>query len=399
MVTSYLLYLLHFSITFFINIHIANYYLSDIFGEYQFYNTLFVLFVSVSQMGTLQSFVVLAPKISNKIKLIFATLILRIIGYSLLTILLLIVFWLMRLPNIAYIFLLLLIPLTISLSSILDYYKKINIDVKYNFFFDGLLFATLTILIIQSELSIIYIVIARFISKSISELMKYKYIINNIGVFVFSKKYLIWMFIKSKVFIANRLIVELYARSDILLLGFIANKNEVGIYAVSLAIYNGLLMGEGLLARKLFPQLTKVFKDDKKVKEILMISILYKSIYFITVILFTYFFLNNIIFTYLYNPEEYMRSSIVLDFMLIGLFSHIFANNTNYLLMLKDNYLYIKRFTIGFVLNIILGIIFYEIYNLEGYTVAIQIVKIVMVSYSVYISYQYLNNKIKVAIT
>jgi O-antigen/teichoic acid export membrane protein len=398
MLRLYFFYLSNFSIVFFTNIYIANYYLADIFGEYQFYNTLFILFISVSQVGTLQSFTVLAPKISGNIKLIFATLILRVLGYLLVTLLLLVIFWFIKAPNIVYVFLLLFIPLTINLSTILDYYRKMNIDVKYNFVYDGILFSILVIYIIQLDLSIIYIVLARFLSKTISELMKYRYIVKNIGAFTYSRRYLIWMFIKSKVFIVNRIIVELYARSDILLLGLISTKKEVGIYAVSLALYNGLLMGEGLLARKLFPQLTKVFKDDKKVKKVLLLSIIYKGIYFVTIMLVTYYFLNNIIFTYLYNPEEYIKSSIILDIMLIGLFSHIFANNTNYLLMLKDKYLYIKRFSIGLFLNIILGMIFYNIYSLEGYTFAIQIVKIVMVSYSVYVSYKYLNKSIKAII-
>lgn len=379
---------------FFINIYIANHYMADIFGEYQFYMTLFMFLLAFSQMGTMQSFTVFAPKVKNSIKLIFATLILRIIGYTVVALLLLLLFFILNLPNIAFVFLLLYIPLTINLASILDYYQKIEIDVKYNFMFDASLFSALTFLVIENNMSILYIVFARFISKSFAEYMKYRYISSDIGNLKFSKKYLVWMYIKSRIFIFNRIIVELYAKSEVLLLGLLATHKDVGLYTVAFTIYSAILMGEGLLARKLFPKLTKAFHNDIEAKKILNLSILYKSAYFLTAILITYFILNKLIFTYLYNPDEYARSGNVLNFMLVGLVSHIFANNTNYLLMLKDKYLYIKRFSIGLVLNIFLGYIFFYFYDLEGYTLAIQMVKIIMVMYSVYISYNYLNKRL-----
>lgn len=252
---------------FFINIYIANYYLADIFGEYQFYMTLFMFLLAFSQMGTMQSFIVFAPKVQNSIRLIFATLFLRMIGYSIVTIFLFILFLFLNLPNIAFVFLLLFIPLTINLASILDYYHKTIIDVKYNFIFDGILFSTFTLIIIYYEMPITYIILARFLSKSLAEFMKYKYISNQIGNLIFSKKYLVWMYAKSKVFILNRMIVELYARSEILLLGLLATHKEVGLYSIAFTIYSAILMGEGLLARKLFPKLTKVFHNDVEAKK------------------------------------------------------------------------------------------------------------------------------------
>jgi O-antigen/teichoic acid export membrane protein len=178
------------------------------------------------------------------------------------------------------------------------------------------------------------------------------------------------------------------------MLGLIATKKEVGLYVVAYSIYSALLVGEGLLARKLFPKLTKAFHDNNEVKKVLIMSIIYKSLYFITAIIITYYLLNNIIFTYLYTAEEFNKSSIILDFMLIGLISHIFANNTNYLLMLENKYLYMSRFSVGLLLNIILGCSFYYLYNLEGYTIAIQSVKLIMITYSIYVSFYYLQRKI-----
>jgi|SaaInl8_200m_RNA_FD_contig_123_20420_length_6847_multi_10_in_1_out_2_8 O-antigen/teichoic acid export membrane protein len=395
MIKSYAYYFAHFFIIFFLNIYIANYYLAEIFGEYQFYNTLLVLLIALSQMGTMQSFTVFAPKLKNSIKLVYATLLLRIIGYSIITLITFIIFLILDLSTLAFVFLLLFIPLTINLSSILDFYNKTIIDVKFNLIFDAVLFSIISLILIKMDLSIAYIVIARFFTKSIAEFLKYNYIVKYIGKTKISKKYVIWMYNKSKVFILNRIIVEMYARSDILLLGIFGTKKQVGLYAVALAIYNGIVMGEALMARKLFPKLTKAFNNFKETKRVITISILYKTVYFLSAIIITLLLLNDIVFTYLYVNNEYSQSSIILNIMLIGLFSHIFANNTNYLLMLKDKFLYIKRFLIGLVLNIILGYYFYQKFDLEGFTLAIQIVKIVMVSYSVYLSYSYINKKIR----
>jgi O-antigen/teichoic acid export membrane protein len=395
MIKQYIYFLTHFGILFFINIYIANHYLAEIFGEYQFYTTLFLFLLALSQMGTKQSFIVLAPKVPNNIKLIYATLVLRLIGVSLLIIVLLFLFYILDVPNIAYVFLFLFIPQTMNFANILDYYKETIVDVKYNFYFDSLLFAVLVAILIELDYSILTIVFAKFISKSIAEFMKYRFIIKTFGKLVFSKKYLIWMYVKSKIFILNRIIVELYAKSEILLLGLIASKKELGLYAVAFTVYEAILIGEGLLARKLFPKLTKVYKDNLRVKNVLTLSIFYKTLYFLPAIAATFFIFNNIIFTYIYNPLEYSQSSVILDLMLIGIFSHIFANNTNYLLMMDDKTLYLKRFAVGLVLNLLLGYTFYQLYSLEGYTVAIQFVKVMMVMYSVFISYQFLNKELK----
>lgn len=383
---NYSIFIISYAIVFYTNILVANHYLAELYGQYQFFTNLIIFLLSVSQVGTTQSFIVFASKKINRGKLITSSYILRFLGFLAVALCMAVFFFFTHQPLLAYLFVLYLLPQTVNIAPVLDFYKKSYVDTKYNFMFDVIPSLITTFICINLGFSIEVLVISRILTKTISEIFKLQYIRKNFSKLQYSWRYLKWLFKKSLIFIVNRFLVNFYSRSELLLLGFLTSGSLLGVYAAACSVSGAILMITGLMDRQLFPKQSQAFGNYEKTKNALVQSALIKSLYIIPVMILTYTFGSKIIFTMIFDKSEYFQSMYILNIMTIGYIANIFTNNTNLMLMKKDQGSYIKRFSLGIVLNIVLGYVFYLKFSIYGFAIAIVLVKLLTILYSITVS-------------
>lgn len=390
---SYVYYLIHYAVLFYVSTVIANHYLAETFGEYQYFVSLFSFLLSFSQMGTIQGFLVIAPRVPNQMKILAASLIVRGMAFIIVALLTFVVFMYLKIGIMGYLFIFVFFPLTMSLSEVFDYLDITQREVKYDMMFESTTFLSMVLLCVKTGQSIELVVIARFISKFLTEYMKFRYLKNNYNFSLPSFKYIVWFMRRCRAFLVNRIILDVYAKSEILFLGYIATKKELGVYSAATVIFSAMITGESLISRRLVPKLTKAYSDVVYIRKILIDSILIKMLYYVPAVAVA-LAVSGYAFPFIYRSGEYAKSEIIFLIMLIGVVSQVFSNHTIFLLM-NSRKLYFIRFLFGALMNCFLGYLFYIKFSIEGYAASIQLVKLLMVAFSVFLTYYMLNRMIR----
>ncbi len=378
-VISYALYITNYGVQSLCGLIVARIYLSEAYGQYSYFMGLSVLFATMAQFGTSQSFIALAGQRVDVKRLIIPFYMVRVAGFASVTVLAAIVFLLFAPHPLAYISLLLVLPLSVNAHPIFDYYGMTMEDVKINVLYDTLLFLIIFIFLVPFKARIEHIVLAKALTRLFAEVVKYVQIRVKIGIKGYSKRYFKWYLSRSKMFFVSRLILEAYARSEILLLGLFAPKAELGVYSAAQAFVEAAIFFNALLARVLFARLSQASSNYRKCRAVLLQSIRLNALFLLPIVLATWGFGSHFIYTYLLPDPSYHRSAVMLDILIVALVPAIFVNNTNLLLFSSKKSDYVSVHLIGLILNILIACPGYWLFSIEGYAVAIQAGRIICI--------------------
>jgi O-antigen/teichoic acid export membrane protein len=164
--------------------------------------------------------------------------------------------------------------------------------------------------------------------------------------------------------------IIIYLKIDQVMIGFMMNDSQVGIYSVSVKLTEALYFLPGTIMISLFPSLVR----SKKISKALYHSRLQKLFDFMTwapfLLIIPVFFLSNFLILFLYG-QEYGLAGTVLSISIWALFA-IFVKEavSNYLI--NENLtktIFITSF-MGAVSNVLLNLVLIPIYGINGAAIA-----------------------------
>ncbi len=370
---------------FFIGIWLARYLGPENFGILSYAQAFVYLFTAFAALGLDQIVVKeLVKNAEKRDEILGTTFILRLIGFLVMFIVLIIALQLTDNSKITN-SIILIIAVSILFQSFngIDFYFQSKVLSKYVVYTNIIVISIIgivKIILILTKSSLVnfaYVYLIETLLTAIGFIVCYQYNKLSLRKWKFNINTAKELLKRSKFLIIGSLAAALYMKIDQVMIKEIMNEKAVGLYSVSVKLSSIWLFVTVAITQSVFPYLVEIRKENRKLflkKLQLLYNLLMKIAIVVSIVTTIY---ADFIITTLFG-NEYNESSSILT-LYIWSIVFVFMSNGSWSYYLNENLEKFSTFRLvfGAMINIVLNIYFIKLYGLKGAAYA------TLISYSI----------------
>lgn len=359
----------------FVGVWIARYFGPEIFGKFNYANSLVILFASILPLGT-EGLIVrdLVKEEKKNSDLLSSSLLLHLISGIILFFLAIFFFYILKYSdNMTFYFgVILAAPMLFRFLSVPRYYYEARIEIKYIVTIENisfLFFSLCRILLLFYEFSILYFIISFFLEAFFSYLSIFLF-------YFYQRKILDFKFVplvsgfqslkESFPILVSTLSIVIYMKVDQLMIGSMLGDSSIGVYSVGVKLSEFWYFIPMGLASSVFPTLVSKRKTSRS-EYLEFLKALHIILIFTSILMAVFVqWIGKDLVIFLYGNPYALASDVLKIYIWSGIFVFIGVAGGNYFLIEnKQGYVLWKSLS-GLLVNVVLNFFWIQMYGIYG---------------------------------